>query len=242
MKKVLSILAIALLLIAAPAGAMQHEGGDHNMTMHHQHMLMNHGLSMVLDGSNLVMLGAMKMSDSLDSLTVEHGKAMMAKGKATIERALSGPQMMEMHKAGKGPMDDPMMKATHDLGEAILKMVSQAEKMSAGGGMENHGMDMHHMHTLINHGLAMALEGADLAMMGGMKMAGELDKPTGKHGSTMIENGKGLIGKVLDSQAMKDMHGKGMDPGKDPMMKQTHDLAETAYKIIDLLEKMINGM
>ena len=242
MKKSLVLLIAVMLLTAAPAGAMEHESDDHSMMMHHQHMLMNHGLTMVLDGSNLVMLGAMKMSGSLDPLAEEHGKSMMAKGKSMIESALSGPQMMEMHKAGKGPMDDPMMKSTHDLGEAILKMVSFEEKMSSGGDMEGHSMDMHHMHTLINHGLGMALDGADMAMMGGMKMAGQIDKPTSQHGGKMIENGKALIGKVMDSQAMKEMHGKGMDPGKDPMMKQTHDMVETAYKIIDLLEKMINGM
>ena len=103
-------------------------------------------------------------------------------------------------------------------------------------------MDMHHMHTLINHGLGMALEGADLAMIGGMKMAGSFDKPTVKHGRSMIDGGKELIDKVLGGQAMKEMHGKGMDPGKDPMMKHTHDLAERAYKIIDQLRKMIDGM
>jgi hypothetical protein len=241
MKNGLLVLTAALMLMAAPAGAMEHEGGDHSMMMHHQHMLMNHGLSMVLDGSNLVMLGAMNMSQGLDPLTVEHGKAMMTKGKAMIEKALSGPQMMEMHEKGMSPDKDPKMKATHDLGEAILKMVSLAEKMG-GDGMEGHSMDMHHMHTLINHGLDMALDGADMAMMGGMEMAGSLDKPTVKHGSAMIANGKELIDKVLGSQAMKDMHGEGMEPGKDPMMKQTHDIAETAYKIIDLLEKMIAGM
>jgi hypothetical protein len=218
---------------------MKHEGGDHTMMMHHQHMLMNHGLSMVLDGANLAMLGSMKMSEALDPLTLEHGKAMIAKGKGMIERALSGEEMMAMHKAGKSPKDDPVMKATHDLGEAVLQMVSFEEKM---GGAEGHGMEMHHMHTLINHGLGMALDGADMAMMGGMKMAGDIDKPTSRHGKDMIDSGKSLIDSVLGSGAMKEMHGKGVDPAKDPMMKQTHDMAETAYKIIDLLKKMIDGM
>lgn len=107
MKKVLSSLAIALMLAAPPAGAMQHEGGDHNMMMHHQHMLMNHGLSMVLDGSNLIMLGGMKMSESLDPLTVEHGKAM-------------------------GPGKDPMMKQTHDMAETAYRIIDLPGKMING--------------------------------------------------------------------------------------------------------------
>ncbi len=74
-----------------------------------------------------------------------------------------------------------------------------------------------------------------------MDMAGSLDPPTVEHGKKMIANGKELIDKVMDSGAMKEMHGKGMDPGKDPMMKHTHTLAEVSYKIIGQLEKMLEG-
>lgn len=231
---------MAILPLAPDAGAMKHGAGEHGMTMHHQHILMGHGLSMVLEGSNIVMLGQMNMVASLDPMTVEHGKKMIANGKGLIERTLSGPEMMAMHKEGKSPKDDPMMKATHDLGESYLKMTDLVEKMEMGGEGE-HSMAMHHMHVLINHGLGMALEGANLAMLGNMKMAASLDPPAVEHGKMMIANGKALISQVMDSGAMKDMHGKGMDPGKDPMMKHTHGLTEVAFKIIGQLEKMLEG-
>jgi hypothetical protein len=231
---------VAGLAIGTPASAMKHESGGHAMSMHHQHMLLDHGLSMVLEGSNLVMLGKMEMVSSLDPLTVEHGKKMVANGKALIEKTLSGSEMMAMHKAGKSPKDDPGMKATHELGESVLKMVDLIEKMDAGG-MGGHMMAMHHQHILINHALNMALEGADLAMLGGMKMAPSLDPMTVEHGKKMVANGKALIGKVMDGAAMKDMHAKGIDPEKDPMMKSTHQMVEVAYKIIGQLEKMLEG-
>ncbi len=136
---------MSALPLARNAGAMQHGSGGHEMSMHHQHILMGHGLSMVLEGSNMVMLGQMNMVAALDPMSVEHGKMMISNGKGLIERALSGPEMMAMHKEGKSPKDDPMMKATHDLGESFLKMTGLVEKMEMGGEGE-HSMAMHHMH------------------------------------------------------------------------------------------------
>jgi len=241
-----SLIVIVTLAVSFPfmgsvqASAASHEMmdmGEAGMTMHHQHMLLDHGLSMVLKGSNLVMLGQMKMADSLDPMTMDHGRDMIQNGKGLINEALSGSAMMKMHKAGHGPKDSAMMKATHDLGESMLKMVDIVEKMDMGG-MAGHMMEMHHMHVLINHAMGMALEGSNLAMVGQMKMAGDLDAPTVKHGKMMISDARAMIGQVMDSQAMKGMHGKGMTPDKDPMMESTHKLVEVSYKIIDQLEKI----
>jgi hypothetical protein len=37
--------------------------------------------------------------------------------------------MMGMHKAGKGPKDEPMMAETHNLIETTLKIIDYFEKM-----------------------------------------------------------------------------------------------------------------
>ena len=99
-------------------------------------------------------------------------------------------------------------------------------------------MEMHHQHIMINHALKMAAEGSNLVMLGDMKMAGTVDDYTVERGKMMIKNAKGRVGEVTSGKGMTDMHKKGHSPNDDPMMKNTHDLIESALKIIDLYEKM----
>jgi len=99
-------------------------------------------------------------------------------------------------------------------------------------------MDMHHMHLMINHAMAMAAEGANLVMLGDMKMAGDLDKYTVDHGRMMLKDAKATLAGVTDSKSMASMHKAGKGPKDDPMMAETHKLIETGLKIIDYLEKM----
>jgi hypothetical protein len=42
----------------------------------------------------------------------------------------------------------------------------------------------------------------------------------------------------MESKEMKDMHAKGMTPEKSPMMAMSHQHAEAAMKVINLLSKM----
>jgi hypothetical protein len=210
-------------------------GKDAVMKMHHVHILMGHAMVMVTEGSNLVMIAGMKMSPATDKMTADHGKKMIENGKAVVQRALSGDEMMAMHK--EGMTNDPMMKDTHSLGETILKYIDIVQNMGMSG-TDPSMMDMHHMHIMINHALDMAAEGANLVMLGDMKMAGSLDKYTVEHGRMMLQDAKATIAGVSNSKAMTDMHKAGKGPGDDPMMAETHKLIETALKIIDQLEKM----
>ncbi len=62
----------------------------------------------------------------------------------------------------------------------------QAEKQS-----KDLQMNMHIMMHLMSHGLNLALEGANLQMLGYMGMANErLDKDTIKHGAIMLKDGR----------------------------------------------------
>jgi hypothetical protein len=238
MKKLMAValtLSMALIL-AGPALAdmVGHEKGA-SMKMHHIHILMGHGLGMVTEGTNLVMIAAMKMSPGTDGMTGDHGQKMIDNGKSVVQRALSGDEMMKMHK--EGMKDDPMMKDTHGLGESILKYIDIVQKMKMDT-MDKDMMDMHHMHLMINHALAMAAEGSNLVMLGDMKMAGDLDKYTVDHGRKMLKDAKATLAGVSDSKAMMGMHKAGKGPKDDPMMAETHNLIETALKIIDYFEKM----
>ncbi len=75
---------LCLSLVFANSGAagmgMEH-GSGHGMTMHHQHAMLNHALSMALEGANMIMLGQMGMAPGVDEVSVKHGEMMMKDGK-----------------------------------------------------------------------------------------------------------------------------------------------------------------
>lgn len=227
--------------MSGPASAEEmkhmHHGKGMDMEMHHMHIMMDHGLSMVTEGSNLVMLADMKMAPSLDQLTLDHGRHMIADGKEIIEHMMSGHEMMSMHKAGHGPADDPLMKYTHELGAAMRSYVDIVENMSMKGEMSPDMMTMHHMHILINHAVDMAAEGANLVMLGRMGMANGIDKESVEHGQMMLSDADKLLDEVMESSAMKEMHEKGVTMDND-MMAYTHKLDTAARKLVDLLSNM----
>jgi uncharacterized protein YjlB len=218
------------------AEEMKHKhGGSASMEMHHFHTLMNHGLTMVAEGSNMVMLAEMKMAPGVDQKTLHHGQHMIKEGKDLITRALNGPEMTAMMKKHA---KDPLMDYTHQLGESMLKVTDILEKMSMEDMSSPDMMAMHHMHMMINHALQMAADGANLIMLGQMGMAGDVDKLAVDHGKAMMNDGKSMVTDMMESKEMKDMHAKGMTPEKSPMMGMSHKHAEAAMKVIDLLSKM----
>jgi hypothetical protein len=222
------------------AGQMkQNENMD--MKMHHLHMLMNHGLGMVSEGASLEMLAGMKMTPAVDPMMLKHGKTMISQGKSLISRALDGPEMKAMMK-GKDA-DSPHMKYTHELGENMLVAADILEKMSVEGMSAPDMMAMHHQHIMLNHALGMAAEGANLVMLGQMGMAGDVDDFSIEHGKMMLKDAQSMVSEIMEDKAMKEMHERGISPEKDPMMKETHKLAEVSLKIIDMLSKMpVHGM
>jgi hypothetical protein len=212
-----------------------HHGRSANMEMHHMHIMMDHGLEMVTEGSNLVMLADMKMAPSLDQMTLDHGRHMIADGKDLIEHMMSGHEMKSMHKAGHG--DNPLMKYTHELGAAMREYVDIVADMGMKDDMSGDMMTMHHMHMLINHAVNMAAEGSSLVMLGQMGMAKDLDKGSVEHGKMMISDADKLLKEVMEGSAMKEMHEKGIKMDND-MMAYTHKLGAAATKVVDLLSDM----
>lgn len=218
------------------AEEMKHKHGKGaGMEMHHLHMLMNHGISMVAEGSDMAMLAEMKMAPGVDQKTLQHAQHMIKEGKDLITHALNGPEMMAMMKKHA---QDPLMVYTHKLGESMLKVTDILEKMSTEDMSSPDMMAMHHMHMMINHALQMAADGANLIMLGQMGMAGDVDKLSVDHGKAMMNDGKSMVTDMMGSKEMKEMHAKGMTPEKSPMMEMSHKHAEAVMKVIDLLSKM----
>ena len=234
-----AVMAVAFMLSMGLFGtAYAKHGGDASMDMHHLHTLMNHGLEMVAEGSNMVMIAEMKMTASVDPMTLEHGRHMIKSGKEVIERALKGPKCKAMHKAGHG--DAPLMKYTHELGNAIMDVANLLEKMSMEGPMTEDMMAMHHMHIMINHALEMAAQGSNMVMLGQMGMSKDIDKYSMEHGKMMLADARAMLTEVMTGKAMTGMHEKGVTGG-NAMMADTHKIGDAAKKVVDLLDKMASA-
>jgi hypothetical protein len=219
--------------------AMEQGGTSHDMTMHHQHQTMNHALGMILDGSNLTMLGQMSMLSGIDEITVDHGDMMMNNGSDLWNSLMSGDEMMKMHKAGTTPQDDPLMKFTHELAEAQLKVINMLKSHADNS---DHIMATHHQHILMNHALKMAMGGSDLTITGQMGMAPGVDEVSVEHGKKMRKNAWDMLNEVLSGDEMMKMHEEGMKPTSDQAMEYTHKLGSAIMKVMSLLDKMPGAM
>jgi hypothetical protein len=236
LNKILLLGVILSFVMFGSAGGeeMKHKGHDAFMHMHHFHMLMNHGMSMMVEGSNMAMLAQMKMAPGVDEKMLHHGHHMMKEGKELIIHALNGPEMTVMMKKHA---KDPLMDYTHQLGESMLKVADILEKMSMEDMSAPDMMSMHHMHMMVNHALQMAADGANMVMLGEMGMAGAIDKMTVEHGKDMLKDAKPMVADMMGGKEMMDMHAKGMTM-ENPMMAMSHQHGEAAMKVIDLLSKM----
>jgi len=237
--RTLCIVALLICLPTLQAAAKETQkkaSGNASMNLHHMHTMMNHGLLMALQGSNLVMLSEMKMAPGVDETTLSHGKKMMADGKAMLNEILSGDHMTAMHKRGQAR--SPHMTYTHDLANASLALITGLEEMKTAEMSAPEAMKMHHMHIALNHALEMAVEGSNLAMMGQMKMAKGVDKQTVDHGKHMINEGLTLWKEVMGGAAMTDLHAAGTTPQTSAIMGATHKLLDDQKKVLDLLANM----
>jgi hypothetical protein len=241
MKVLIRVLFLGLMFVMAvflssnPVQAMDMEPG-HDMSSHHQHMMLNHAFGMTLEGYNLVMLAEMDMAKGVDDTSVNHGVMMIKNGKDMWAEIMSGKDMMDMHNGGKDPMKDPAMAYTHKLGEKqliVIDLLGKMPKMETG-----QGMGTHHQHIMLNHALKMALEGANSVMLGDMGMAKGVDEISVEHGRMMLKNARALFNDIMSGKNMMNMHMGGMTPESDAMMKYTHKLAEAQLQVLTLLDDM----
>ena len=241
MKVLIRVLFLGLMFVMAvflssnPVQAMDMEPG-HDMSSHHQHMMLNHAFGMTLEGYNLVMLAEMDMVKGVDDTSVNHGVMMIKNGKDMWAEIMSGKDMMDMHNGGKDPMKDPAMAYTHKLGEKqliVIDLLGKMPKMETG-----QGMGTHHQHIMLNHALKMALEGANSLMLGDMGMAKGVDEISVEHGRMMLKNARALFNDIMSGKNMMNMHMGGMTPESDAMMKYTHQLAEAQLQVLTLLDDM----
>ena len=126
--KTLSITLIILLVGFFAVSVSAEEKAD--SALHDMHMIMrfmNHGLSVALEGADLQMLGQLGLSEKLDRDAVVHGTIMVNDGKGMINEMLEGKAMQALYK--EGSFDQKIMDDLHILGDKMLEVIEQVEKM-----------------------------------------------------------------------------------------------------------------
>ena len=194
--------------------------------------LMGRAIGMVTEGANLVLVANMKLAPPIDSNTAEQGMKLIDSGRDLVRMALAGEGMTAMDR--KAMDGEPMMKVAQGLGDSILQYIELVQGMEMSGTIEGK-IQLHQLHLRINNALDMAAEGANLVMLGNLKLAEVLDKYSVERGSMLLKDARAILAGVPDSQAMKEAR-KGS--GDDATMKRTGELIQTALKIVDALEKM----
>ncbi|RJQ48345.1 MAG: hypothetical protein C4538_04030 [Nitrospiraceae bacterium] len=120
------ISAIALLFsFAAQAGQAEKEKTMHEM--HAMMRMMDNALCQALEGANLMMFGQMSGADKIDRDMIERGTTMVNDGKAVILKMLAGSEMKAMHK--EGGYNDKVMHDLHALGDRMLHVIEEVEKL-----------------------------------------------------------------------------------------------------------------
>jgi len=132
MKKTIIITLSLLMLVFYSAGAQaEKQPKDLQMNMHIMMTMMSHGLDLALEGANFQMLGYMGMAnEQLDKDTIKHGTIMLKDGRQVIKDVLEGEPMKQIYKEGK--YNKESMDDMHKLGELMLKVIDQTEKMHKG--------------------------------------------------------------------------------------------------------------
>jgi hypothetical protein len=98
--------------------------------LHDMHMIMQFmdlGLCSAIEGANMQMLGQMGTSTTVDKDATVHGTIMVKDGKAMIREMLDGRAMQELYK--RGTYDKEAMDDLHELGERMLRVIEQVEKI-----------------------------------------------------------------------------------------------------------------
>lgn len=127
MKSILVLLLTTLTLLSA-SGARADDAKD--KALHDMHMIMrimDHALCVSLEGADFQMLGEMKSSEKLDRDAIVHGTIMVKDGKAMIQEMLEGRAMRELYQEGK--FDKALMDNLHKLGEQMIEVINQVEKI-----------------------------------------------------------------------------------------------------------------
>lgn len=106
------------------------EPTEKEKTLHEMHAmmrLMDNALCQALEGANLLMFGQMSGAEKIDKDLIERGTNLVKDGKAVILKTLASSEMKTMHK--EGGYDEKVMHDLHGLGDRMLHVIEEVEKL-----------------------------------------------------------------------------------------------------------------
>jgi hypothetical protein len=226
---------LALSLIFFCQGILQAET-DKNKDFHSMHMLMNHGLTMILDGSSLSMMAELDIDTTVARDPLTHGKRMIDQGKALIDRALRGPVMVEKHMQGMS--SSKMMELTHQLGELMLKTVYDQDIMQPAREGSEINKNLHVLHLEANHALIMSAQGSNMVMMGQVDTSNELNRYSIEQGRKMMAEARTILLDLLNGSILKELGKLKLTQEDEEMFKFTKEMLINNVDVANLLIQM----
>ena len=96
--------------------------------------------------------------------------------------------------------------------------------------------DMYMLMRFMDHGISIALEGANFQILGKLGKSEKLDRDAIVHGTIMIKDGKAIIKEMLEGKAMRELYREGNFDQK--IMDDLHILGNKMLEVIALSENI----
>lgn len=212
---------------------------DKNRDYHSAHMLMNYGLNMIADGSNMIISADMDIKTTIAQNPINYGKETIDLGKSLVERALKGPDMVEKHMQNKDA-ESSMMLATHNLGKLMLQ-ASYSPEIFESNLLKNSEV----AHNLLviqleaNNALMMSAQGSNMIMTGQSDLSEKyINRFFIDQGRAMIGNARELIFELLHGEEMKNFANKSLLQPEKELYEYTRKQLINSVDIINLLYQM----
>jgi hypothetical protein len=129
-----------------------------------------------------------------------------------------------------------MKRSLIDILLAVVLMFAFSTAAGAETAKEKALHDMQMLMKFMNHGMSVALEGADFQMLGQMGQSEKLDRDAVVHGTIMVKDGKDMIKEMLGGKAMRELYHEGNFDQK--LMDDLHNLGNKMLEVIDLVNKI----
>jgi len=119
----LILLVLAFLPLAANAAE-----ADASAVMARMQLTINHGVSIAVDGANLV-LQASHGEEAVDKAAEQQGRELIVRGKALVVEAASGATMMKLHAQELTASESAQMITIHRLEGSALAYLKALESL-----------------------------------------------------------------------------------------------------------------
>ena len=126
----------------------------------------------------------------------------------------------------------------HGLSIALAVMIafSLTAPVQAESEKEKALHDMYMLMRFMDHGISIALEGANFQILGQLGNSEKLDRDAIVHGTIMVKDGKAIIKEMLEGKAMRELYREGDFDQK--LMDDLHTLGNKMLEVIALSENI----